>query len=52
MNILKKIFILFLTRLVVKNSDGTDCTGAVTYETEYALTTEDGVYILDIGIEN
>ena len=39
---------------MVKNGDGTDCTGAVTYETEYALMTEDGVYILDIGkrIEN
>ena len=49
MDILKKLFILFLTRLVVKNGDGTDCTGAVTYETEYALMTEDGVYILDIG---
>ena len=34
---------------MVKNGDGTDCTGAVTYETEYALMTEDGVYILDIG---
>ena len=49
MNILKNLSFLFLTRLVVKNGDGTDCTGAVTYETEYALMTEDGVYILDIG---
>merc|ERR1712226_1766477 len=39
------------SRLVVKNGDGTDCTGAVTYETEYALMTEDSVYILDIGNE-
>ena len=36
-------------RLVVKNGDGTACTGSVTYETEYAFLTEDNAYILDIG---
>ena len=36
-------------RLVVKNGDGSACTGSVTYETEYAFLTEDDAYILDIG---
>ena len=44
-----KRLILLLIRLVVKNGDGTPCTGAVTYETEYALLTQDDAYVLDIG---
>jgi len=39
------------SRLVVKNGDGSACTGSVTYETEYAFLTEDDAYILDIGTE-
>jgi len=39
------------SRLFAKNGDGTPCTGAVTYETEYAFFTEDLAYILDIGTE-
>ena len=38
-----------IIRLFAKNGDGTPCTGAVTYETEYAFFTEDLAYILDIG---
>jgi len=39
------------SRLMVKNGDSTDCSGPVTYETEYGIFSEDGVYTLDIGEE-
>ena len=34
---------------MVKNGDGTPCSGGVTYETEYTFFSEDAAYILDIG---
>ena len=34
---------------MVKNGDSTECSGPVTYETEYGIFSEDGVYTLDIG---
>ena len=43
--ILTNIFI----RFIIKNGDGTPCSGGVTYETEYTFFSEDAAYILDIG---
>jgi len=39
------------SRFIVKNGDGTPCSGGVTYETEYTFFSEDAAYILDIGTE-